>query len=144
MNQDEKQYLDLLQTGLSHNQVCAQMGVHRSQPYRWRKKSTEFDEAVKLAQSEAKANAPPKATQFQPGNPGGPGAPSGTVHVRELAKQHTEAAVQALLNVMNDLDAPAKDRIAAALGLLDRAWGKPANTVEVQGEGAKVLALDLL
>lgn len=46
-----------------------------------------------------------------------------------LAREHTEAAIETIANVMNDWCAEDRDRIAAANALLDRAHGKPVNAV---------------
>ena len=46
-----------------------------------------------------------------------------------LAREHTEAAIATIANVMNDWCAEDRDRIAAANALLDRAHGKPVNAV---------------
>ncbi len=49
----------------------------------------------------------------------------------DLAREKTEAALKALESVMNDANASASARVAAAVALLDRAWGRPAQRVEV-------------
>jgi hypothetical protein len=54
-----------------------------------------------------------------------------------LARSHTEAAINALVGVMqNSTSDPAK--VAAANSLLDRGWGKPAQPVDGDGEGGPV------
>jgi hypothetical protein len=62
-------------------------------------------------------------------NPGGRPKVAGVV--RELARQHTEMAITTLVEIcehgQNEMA-----RIAAAIALLDRAWGKPTMAVEVQ------------
>ncbi len=50
--------------------------------------------------------------------------------VRDAARQHTLAAVETLVSVMEDLKAPASARVAAANGLLDRGHGKAAQHIE--------------
>lgn len=62
------------------------------------------------------------------GNPGG--RPKGTGEVRELARRHTEAAIAALVDIMQNGKSKAA-RIAAAIALLDRGHGKP--TLPVAG-----------
>lgn len=47
----------------------------------------------------------------------------------ELAREHTESAIQVLSEVMNDWLAETKDRIKAAEALLDRGHGKAAQAV---------------
>jgi hypothetical protein len=62
------------------------------------------------------------------GNPGG--RPSGIGEIREIARQHTDTAINTLVKVMNDSDATASARVGAATALLDRGWGRPAQTIE--------------
>ena len=46
-----------------------------------------------------------------------------------LAREHTERAIETIANVMDDWSAEDRDRLAAANALLDRAHGKPVNAV---------------
>jgi hypothetical protein len=67
---------------------------------------------------------------FQPGQSGNPGGmKKGTADVKELARQHTEAAINALVEALGD----PKQRVAAATALLDRGYGKPKQEVESSG-----------
>ncbi len=50
--------------------------------------------------------------------------------VRDAARQHTMAAVETLVSVMEDLKAPHSARVAAANGLLDRGHGKATQHIE--------------
>ncbi|MGK2872965.1 MAG: DUF5681 domain-containing protein [Alphaproteobacteria bacterium] len=59
------------------------------------------------------------------GNPGG--RPKELAGIRELAAQHTEAAIAALVQALND----PKTAVAAAVALLDRGWGKPQQAIEL-------------
>src|SRR6266404_6292667 len=64
------------------------------------------------------------------GNPGGrPRIPD---DVRELARAHTLEAVQTLVDVMRDMEAPPASRVRASECLLDRAWGKPETTATIR------------
>jgi hypothetical protein len=49
--------------------------------------------------------------------------------IRSLARAHTVAAIRALAKIMVQPKAPAAARVAAAVALLDRGWGKPAQTI---------------
>ena len=49
----------------------------------------------------------------------------------DLAREKTEAALCALESIMNNVEAPASARVSAATVLLDRAWGRPAQRVEL-------------
>ena len=59
------------------------------------------------------------------GNPGG--RPKELAGIRELAAQHTEAAISALAKALDD----PKTSVAAAVALLDRAWGRPQQAIEL-------------
>lgn len=48
-----------------------------------------------------------------------------------MAGEYTEEAVKTLFEVMQDKEAPAPARIAAANSLLDRSHGKPRQEVEL-------------
>lgn len=61
------------------------------------------------------------------GNPGG--RPRGVGDVRELARKHTPQALQVLIQVMGDASAAPSARVGAATALLDRGWGRPAQTI---------------
>ncbi len=52
--------------------------------------------------------------------------------VRDLARQHTLAAVETLVSVMEDLKAPHSARVAAANGILDRGYGKATQHIEAE------------
>lgn len=75
---------------------------------------------------------------FEPGKSGNPsGRPRENGHVKELARAHTEAAINALAEILADAEAPHAARATAANSLLDRAWGKPAQAITgADGESA--------
>ncbi len=52
--------------------------------------------------------------------------------VRDAARQHTLAAVETLVSVMEDLEAPHSARVAAANGILDRGHGKAVQHIEAE------------
>ncbi len=52
--------------------------------------------------------------------------------VRDAARQHTLAAVETLVSVMEDLKAPHSARVAAANGILDRGHGKATQHIEAE------------
>ena len=62
------------------------------------------------------------------GNPGG--RPKAQENIRDLARQHTESAVQTLVAIAENQKASDSARVQAAVALLDRAWGKPQQYVE--------------
>ena len=61
---------------------------------------------------------------FQKGRSGNPGSrPKEIGEVRDLARQYTPNAMEALQSIMNEQQAPASARVAAAEALLNRGWG---------------------
>jgi hypothetical protein len=51
--------------------------------------------------------------------------------IRSLARAHTDTAINTLAGIMREKEAPPAARVAAAQALLDRGWGKPAQTMEM-------------
>jgi xanthine/CO dehydrogenase XdhC/CoxF family maturation factor len=51
-----------------------------------------------------------------------------TADIRSLARAQTELAIRTLTGVCGSKAAPAAARVSAANALLDRGWGKPAQT----------------
>ncbi len=76
------------------------------------------------------------------GNPGG--RPSGYGEIRDIARQHTESAINTLVKIMGDSDATPSSRVGAATALLDRGWGRPAQTIEASvNPGVNQAALEI-
>ena len=67
----------------------------------------------------------------QSGNPGG--RPKVIGEVQELAREHTTQAIQTLVGIMANKEAPPAARVTAANALLDRGYGKPAQTLGGDG-----------
>jgi hypothetical protein len=68
------------------------------------------------------------------------GAPNrATRELKALAQQYTERAVDVLAAVMGDAGAPHPARVTAAVALLDRGHGKPAQAREITGVDGKDL-----
>ena len=57
--------------------------------------------------------------------------------IRSLARGHTKTALGVLSGIMNQPDAPPPARVAAATALLDRGWGKPGQSVMIEGNADK-------
>jgi hypothetical protein len=68
--------------------------------------------------------------RFSPGVSGNPGGrPRELRDVQALAREHTPEAIAALVEALKD----ERYRVSAAGHLLDRAWGKPAAPLELDG-----------
>ena len=74
--------------------------------------------------------------RFQPGRSGNPGGRhKGVAEVMALARTYTKAAIETLVGIMQDEQAPKHARVAAASAILDRGYGKPPQAVEHSGDG---------
>ena len=83
--------------------------------------------------------------KWKPGESGNPrGMDPGIAHVRELARQFTPEAIETLVEIMGDTDATKAARVAAANALLDRGWGKPDQSVSIDGGQSLLSILDEL
>jgi hypothetical protein len=67
----------------------------------------------------------------QSGNPGG--KPRVLKDVQDLARKYTVPAIEALAEIVRNKKAPAAARVAAANAILDRGYGRPAQSLEVSG-----------
>ena len=68
---------------------------------------------------------------FQKGQSGNPGGrPKILADVRELARAHTASAMDALVQIVEDENAPPAARVTAANSLLDRGYGKPEAKID--------------
>lgn len=54
--------------------------------------------------------------------------------ITSLARVHTKTALNTLAGIMRQPNAPAAARVAASQALLDRGYGKPAQSVAITGE----------
>ena len=70
---------------------------------------------------------------FQKGQSGNPGGrPKQIAEVKELARQHMPAAIEALVSIMNNPKASDAARVSAASALLDRGYGKPQQHIDAE------------
>lgn len=77
----------------------------------------------------------------QSGNPGG--RPKIVLAdgrtIQDIAREHTEEAVAALVSVMTDVDSPPAAIVSAASAILDRGWGRPKQDVDVGEQTLDIL-----
>jgi hypothetical protein len=72
-----------------------------------------------------------KQGTFLPGISGNPnGRPKENQQIKQLAREHTQAAMSTLVEALGDTSGSV--RIAAANSILDRGWGKPSQDLVVQ------------
>lgn len=78
-----------------------------------------------------KNGRPRHAGLFKPGQSGNPlGRSKDSYRVSDLAKTHTEKALNTLVEIIEDKKAPPAARVQAATAILDRGWGKPVQQIE--------------
>ena len=97
-------------------------------------------------------NRPATSGSFRPGQSGNlAGRPKGRTptqqaiaDVRELAREHTVEAIDTLVSIATDSKYPAAARVGAAVSILDRGWGKPAQQMEIdRKETTLAITLDM-
>ena len=88
-----------------------------------------------------RTNRPPKGQNPRGGKREGAGRPPGPngrgaafKHLRELARSHTEDAIQTIVNIMHNKSNDAWVRLACANAILDRGYGKPREGQVVEQE----------
>lgn len=88
---------------------------------------------VTAGSSGRQAERMPEARRPEPGQSGNPcGRPKRDLDVVDLARAHTEAAIETLATIMQDAAVPASARVSAATALLDRGYGRAPQSLDVQ------------
>lgn len=82
---------------------------------------------------------------FKQGQSGNPlGRPKVDKTIRDIAREHTQEAIEVLLMVVRDQKAPSAARVQACNALLDRGWGKPVQYNENYDEVISTSLKDFL
>ena len=71
------------------------------------------------------------------------GRPKVDKEVQELARKNSKAAIQKLVELMDNAE-DERVQMAAADKILDRAWGKPAQAITGEGGGPLRLVAELV
>src|SRR5271168_690644 len=85
-----------------------------------------------------------RSTSFKPGKSGNPGGrPKGVstsvvADIRALAKTYGEDAIEALVSIMGNAKTPPAARVAAAIAVLDRGYGKPSQRMDMDMAGSPI------
>lgn len=78
----------------------------------------------------------PATGRFIKGNPGG-GRPRMPEELKADFRACAPEALDTILAILRDGDAPHRDRLRAAEIILDRGYGKPVQAVDLSAEGAE-------
>jgi hypothetical protein len=79
-------------------------------------------------------------SSWRPGQSGNPkGRPKPEVDIAALARKHGPKCIKIVAGIMMK-DKDSKVRLAAAIALLDRGWGRPAQAIT--GENGQPIAID--
>ena len=80
-----------------------------------------------------------KFVKGQSGNPGG--RPKESNDLKELARKHTEEALDRLVFWMRSENASVS--VSASQGILDRGYGKPVQATELSGKDGQPISLTI-
>lgn len=90
-------------------------------------------DSVKLVAELLEVAPPASEREELPRTPALPGRQSPAPYsLQKLAKEHTEAALDTILEIMNDTEQEGSTRLEAAKQLLDRGWGKAAMKIDAK------------
>lgn len=81
----------------------------------------------------------PHGGMFKPGQSGNPsGRPKSDHRIMDLARAHTESAINTLIEIMKDPYARESARVKAAEVILNRGWGCAPQSVDMTTAGEKM------
>ena len=84
----------------------------------------------------------PHRGQFQPGQSGNPGGkPKAIITVVAAARARTVEAIETLTEIMRDKKNSPSARVTAALGLLERGWGKAPQSISIKRDPAEMSSM---
>ena len=87
----------------------------------------------------------PVGRRFKKGQSGNPGGrPKAIAEVRDLARAQTEESLKALVTIRDSAKAAPAARVAAANSLLDRGWGRPAQTISGDPDDPLKLVVEII
>lgn len=88
---------------------------------------------VASARKPGKPKGLPKSGGRKKGTPN-----KATASIRDAARAYTDEALQALVSVMRDKEAPHAARVSAANSVLDRGFGKPSTVFSGDEDGGEI------
>jgi hypothetical protein len=90
---------------------------------------------AKLNSDEVRAKRLANLKPFKKGECGNPnGRPKLSFAIADVAQRHAEKAIGALVKVIDDKDAPHAAKVTAANSILDRAYGKAPQSIDLNGK----------
>lgn len=122
----------MAEAGVSMYAISRHLGVCRTSLDRYRKLYPELDSILPNSKAGNKQLAV---------NQGG--RPKTPERVKLAFREHSEEALNVLVSIMNDENLKAGDRIRAAEAILDRAWGKPYQAIQVDEQADRTINVRL-
>jgi len=87
-------------------------------------------------------NGRDKKGRFTKGNTGG-GRPKTPKEFKELAQENSIPALKKVIEILNNPKSKDRDKLKAAEMVMDRAWGKPLQGMELSGPDGNQITIKL-